>query len=141
MSDRNLSLFGDDQLGTLLDQVDELPMGELTHRWPERMAELFNVLQSELARNGVDEEGSLRLAAKCSGAIAWYLGGRATYLPTGETLKAALRDNLIFAEFNGRNIEQLSRKHGLSHPAIYKIVARQRSLLAHRLQPDMFAPT
>lgn len=138
MTERNLSLFDEPQLGVLLDQVDDIPGDELTHRWPERLAELFNVLQSELARNGVDEEGSLRLAAKCSGAIAWYLGGRATYLPTGETLKAALRDNLIFAEFNGRNIEQLSRQHGLSHPAIYKIIARQRAVLSHRLQPDLF---
>ncbi|MNG01769.1 Mor transcription activator family protein [compost metagenome] len=139
MSEQNYSLFSDPDAALLLDQMDHIPADELTAKWPERISDLFHVLQSELARNGIEPENSIKLAAKCAGAIAWYMGGRATYLPTGETMKAALRDNIIFAEFTGNNIEMLSHKYNLSHPALYKIIATQRKALSRRLQPDMFA--
>ncbi|MFB2712234.1 Mor transcription activator family protein [Aeromonas veronii] len=36
--------------------------------------------------------------------------------------KLALRDRASLDEFNGRNIDQLARKHGLSVPLIYSVV-------------------
>ncbi|WP_341536404.1 Mor transcription activator family protein [Aeromonas veronii] len=68
--------------------------------------------------------------------ITW--GGRAYYIPTGDHLKAALRDRAIWDEFNGRNIDQLARKHGLSVPQTYAVVAEQRQLTRLRYQPDLF---
>ncbi|MNV53510.1 Mor transcription activator family protein [compost metagenome] len=66
------------------------------------------------------------------------MGGRAYYIPTGEHLKAALRDRAIWDEFNGRNIDQLARKHGLSVPQTYAVVAEQRELTRRRNQFDLF---
>ncbi|MFM5201574.1 Mor transcription activator family protein [Aeromonas caviae] len=71
------------------------------------------------------------------GASPLY-GGRAYYIPTGDHLKAALRDRAIWDEFNGRNIDQLARKHGLSVPQTYAVVAEQRQLTRRRHQPDLF---
>ncbi|WP_421210026.1 Mor transcription activator family protein [Aeromonas enteropelogenes] len=139
MENQNLSLFSDDDAARLLDQMDEIPTDELLNGWPERLSEMFHVLQSELGRGGIEAEQSIKLAAKCAGALACYMGGRAVYVPNGQSMKQSLRDNMIFAEFNGSNIEQLSREYVLSHPAIYKIIAKQRKLLAARLQPDLFA--
>ncbi|HHQ4739664.1 TPA: Mor transcription activator family protein [Aeromonas veronii] len=62
------------------------------------------------------------------------MGGRTYYIPTGDHLKAALRDWAIWGEFSERNIDQLARKHGLSVPQTYSIIATQRKLAAHRLQ-------
>lgn len=139
MSEHNLSLFDDPDAALLLDQMEHIPTEELAAKWPERISALFHVLQSELSRNGIDTERSIQLAAKCAGAIAWYMGGRAMYFPTGESMTKALRDNLIFAEFTGNNIEALSHKYHLSHPTLYQIIAAQRKALSRRLQPDMFA--
>ncbi|MFL9598853.1 Mor transcription activator family protein, partial [Aeromonas veronii] len=69
---------------------------------------------------------------------AHYMGVRAYYIPTGEQLKAALPDTAIWDEFNGRNIDQLARKHGLSVPQTYAVVAAHRELTRRRQQPDLF---
>ncbi|MFQ2325095.1 Mor transcription activator family protein [Aeromonas dhakensis] len=66
------------------------------------------------------------------------MGGRAYYIPTGDHLKAALRDHAIWDEFNGRNIDQLARKHGLSVPQTYAVVAEQRQLMRKRIQAESF---
>ncbi len=77
-------------------------------------------------------------ARKLALVQAHYMGGRAYYIPTGDHLKAALRDRAIWDEFNGRNIDALARKHGLSVPQTYAVVAEQRLLARRRLQPELF---
>ncbi|MEZ6933193.1 MULTISPECIES: Mor transcription activator family protein [Aeromonas] len=47
-------------------------------------------------------------------------------------------DRAIWDETNGRNIDQLARKHGLSVPQTYAVVAEQRQLTRRRIQPDWF---
>ncbi|MGU5541723.1 Mor transcription activator family protein [Aeromonas hydrophila] len=49
-----------------------------------------------------------------------------------------MRDRAIWDEFNGRNIDQLARKHGLSVPQTYAVVAEQRQLTKKRVQKDFF---
>lgn len=66
------------------------------------------------------------------------MGGRAYYIPTGEHLKAVLLDRAIWDEFNGRNIDQLARKHGLSVPQTYAVVAEQRQLTRRKMQRELF---
>ncbi|MEZ6925649.1 MULTISPECIES: Mor transcription activator family protein [Aeromonas] len=66
------------------------------------------------------------------------MGGRAYYISTGDHLKAALCDRAIWDEFNGRNIDQLARKHGLSVPQTYAVVAEQRQLMRKRIQAELF---
>ncbi|WP_279488096.1 Mor transcription activator family protein [Aeromonas veronii] len=68
-------------------------------------------------------------ARKLALVQAHYMGGRAYYIPTGDHLKAALRDRAIWDEFNGRNVEELSRVYNLSVPQIYAVLATQRRLL------------
>ncbi|MFM5241188.1 Mor transcription activator family protein [Aeromonas rivipollensis] len=139
--DKNLELFADDHesLGQLVDRLDQIPVTELTAKWPKALAELVDVLACELGRGGMVPELARAQARKLALVQAHYMGGRAYYIPTGENLKAALRDRAIWDEFNGRNIDQLARKHGLSVPQTYAVVAEQRQLSRSRSQLDMFS--
>ncbi|HDO1383463.1 TPA: transcriptional regulator [Aeromonas veronii] len=138
--EQNQDLFADDHasLGQLVDRLDQIPASELTAKWPKALSELVDVLACELARGGMAQEQAKAQARKLALVQAHYMGGRAYYIPTGDHLKAALRDRAIWDEFNGRNIDQLARKHGLSVPQTYAVVAEQRELTKRRYQPDLF---
>lgn len=138
--EQNQDLFADDHasLGQLVDRLDQIPAFELTAKWPKALSELVDVLACELVRGGMAQEQAKAQARKLALVQAHYMGGRAYYIPTGDHLKAALRDRAIWDEFNGRNIDQLARKHGLSVPQIYAVVAEQRKLTRYRIQPDLF---
>lgn len=138
--EQNQDLFADDHasLGQLVDRLDQIPASELTAKWPKALSELVDVLACELARGGMAQEQAKAQARKLALVQAHYMGGRAYYLPTGEHLKAALRDRAIWDDFNGRNIDQLARKHSLSVPQTYAVVAEQRELTRRRNQPDLF---
>ncbi|MBS4705611.1 Mor transcription activator family protein [Aeromonas veronii] len=134
--EQNQDLFADDHasLGQLVDRLDQIPASELTAKWPKALSELVDVLACELVRGGMEQDLAKAQARKLALVQAHYMGGRAYYLPTGEHLKAALRDRAIWDEFNGRNIDQLARKHGLSVPQTYAVVAEQRGLVRTRIQ-------
>ncbi|TNH04506.1 transcriptional regulator [Testudinibacter sp. TR-2022] len=133
-------LFADDHtaIGQMFDQLDQIPPAELVHRWPQSLAELIDVLACELKRQGVESGKASQMAAKQAGAVAHYLGGRSTYIPNGSSLKEALRDYLIYAQFNGRNVPDLCREFGLSESHIYGIIRQQRALIRRRYQRDLF---
>ncbi|MGL6004460.1 Mor transcription activator family protein [Aeromonas sobria] len=138
--EQNQDLFADDHalLGQLVDRLDQIPASELTAKWPKALSELVDVLACELVRGGMEPDLAKAQARKLVLVQAHYMGGRAYYIPTGDHLKAALRDRAIWDEFNGRNIDQLARKHGLSVPQTYAVVAEQRELTRRRHQPDLF---
>ena len=138
--EQNQDLFADDHasLGQLVDRLDQIPASELTAKWPKALSELIDVLACELVRGGMAQEQAKAQARKLALVQAHYMGGRAYYIPTGDHLKAALRDRAIWDEFNGRNIDQLARKHGLSVPQIYSVVAEQRKLNIARNQMQLF---
>ncbi|MCV3276757.1 Mor transcription activator family protein [Aeromonas hydrophila] len=138
--EQNQDLFADDHasLGQLVDRLDQIPASELTAKWPKALSELVDVLACELVRGGIEPDLAKAQARKLALVQAHYMGGRAYYIPTGDHLKAALRDRAIWDEFNGRNIDQLARKHGLSVPQTYAVVAAQRELTKRRHQLDLF---
>lgn len=138
--EQNQDLFADDHasLGQLVDRLDQIPASELTAKWPKALSELVDVLACELVRGGMEPDLAKAQARKLALVQAHYMGGRAYYIPTGDHLKAALRDRAIWDEFNGRNIDVLARKHGLSVPQTYAVVAEQRELTRRRNQFALF---
>ncbi|MFB0777786.1 Mor transcription activator family protein [Aeromonas salmonicida] len=100
--EQNQDLFADDHasLGQLVDRLDQIPPSELTAKWPKALAELVDVLACELVRGGMAPDIARSQARKLALVQAHYMGGRAYYIPTGEHLKAALRDRAIWDEFN-----------------------------------------
>ena len=139
MDNQTMDLFADDHeaLGQLVDRMDLIPIDELKAKWPQSLADLADVMASELKREGVAEPGvkSRKLAL----VLAHYLGGRAYYIPTGEKLKAALRDLEIFERwYQNEPMDSIATHYKLSHPQLYVIIAEQRKLHRKRHQPDLF---
>ncbi len=140
MTDNQQDLFADDHalIGQMIDRLDEIPDEELKHRWPQTLAELIDVICCELQRQGMAKDDAQKTAAKLAGVIAHYLGGRSAYIPNGHAIKEALRDYLIYAQFNGRNVPELCREFALSEGHIYGIIRQQRALIRRRYQRDLF---
>ncbi|MBS4715617.1 transcriptional regulator [Aeromonas dhakensis] len=138
--EQNQDLFADDHasLGQLVDRLDQIPASELTAKWPKALSELVDVLACELVRGGMEQDLAKAQARKLALVQAHYMGGRAYYIPTGEHIKAALRDRAIWDDFNGRNIDFISRKYKVSVPQTYAILARQREINKKSIQIDLF---
>lgn len=54
--------------------------------------------------------------------------GNQLYIPFSAATERALLHARIFAEFDGHNQQELSRKYGMSVPAIYRIIKKQREI-------------
>lgn len=109
-------------------------------RWPTTLAELVDVLRATFVRRGQSDATALDAAQSVVLAISQHLGGKQIYLPTGERLRAAVRDRRIYLEYNGRNREELARRYQLTTRRIETIAAEQRAIYVRRLQPDLFGP-
>ncbi|MEQ5119517.1 Mor transcription activator family protein [Morganella morganii] len=138
----NLPLFADshEELGHMLDQLDNIPETELQSRWPQLLADIVDLFSAELARQGYDAPAARLSAGKLAGSLAHYYGGRAVYLPTGDALKAALRDNQLFLDWTlaKQDVDGLARKYSLTNSTVYAILRQQMILHRKRYQPDLF---
>ncbi|HGE8286706.1 Mor transcription activator family protein [Serratia marcescens] len=139
MAETQTDLFEDDpRVGQLLDHLDCIPAAEMERQWPQMLVALMDVLEKELGRQTVPGDNRQQ-ARKLVAALAHYMGGRSYYLPSGDRLMNALRDDQIYSRFDGRNVEQLRRAYGLGQTQIYTIIAQQRALHVRRAQPDLFS--
>lgn len=77
----------------------------------ENQFELSKKEAVELARNMVHD-------------LCVEYGGTFMYVPKDMHYELSQRDMEIFNEFNGRNLHQLVKKHGVTHTRIYQIVAQ-----------------
>ena len=135
-ADPQPDLLPDDDIFGLLDQVgnEHLPKD----RWPQTLADMVDVLVAVSKRQGMDEGTAFTGARQAVAAIAHYLGGRPIYLPKGDEIKRALRDEEIYRVANRDNIDAIAQQYGFSRRAIEKIVARQTALHRRKLQGRLF---
>jgi Mor family transcriptional regulator len=107
-------------------------------KWPQRLVELFQVMEAYNRRQKMDPEAAARDAAERVVLIADYQGGRPQYLPKSDEIRRGVRDALIF-RFSGRiKVEQLADQFGLTTAMIYQIIAEQTALFRARLQGRLF---
>ncbi|EAM8419865.1 transcriptional regulator [Salmonella enterica] len=140
MAESQPGLFADDPgLNTRIDQLDSVQEAEIKRQWPRALAGLVDIFEREFCRQGMNEPEARRLARNAVVAQAGYMGGRSWYLPTGETLFAALRHHEIFTRWHGgEDIEALRCEYRLSQTQIYAIIREQRQLHVRRIQPPLF---
>lgn len=131
-------LLGDDSYSEeLLDYLENVP-ADVREKWPKDLAALCDIYDSELKRLGVSDADAHRISLTLLLAQANYGGGRMYYMPKGDRLRQAVRDRKIYHEFNGRNHEELAKRHGLTVQRIYEIVKRQSEIERARVQPKLF---
>lgn len=145
MTDRtnNLQLFDDDhaEFGAMLDTLDGIPdVVALRKNWPKLLSEFVDLFYSELRRQGLPEAQAIVAAPKLAGVLGNYFGGRVCYIPSGERLQQAIRDNRIFLDYQVGNgdIIPLAKKYRLTDSHIYSIIREQLALHRRRNQPDLF---
>ncbi len=127
-------MFEHDELdASILDHATELP--EDSAAWPAILLELYGVLNNELKKSNIEQDG---LALKMVLSIGNYMGGMQVYLPRGDKLQQQLRDMEIYEQFNGRNIAQLTKRYHLTNKRIYEIIARMRRVELQRRQFSLF---
>lgn len=97
-------------------------------QWIE-IAELgYMTLRSAPALKSIADQD---LADACVGQlyqIFSVMGGRNVYFPKGDRLLMRETHKLIVKEFNGRNHNELARKHGLSGARVIQIVKEDYAL-------------
>ena len=139
MNETQLNLFHPDAipLDKVLEDLGPEQRGD-EKNWPSTLAELVDVVLDYF--NGVEFLDSCQartLAENVVIVIAHHLGSRSIYLPGDDRLRRAVRDTMIFREFNGSNHLDLAKKTGLTTTQIYNIIKRQRRIRHNRLQPSL----
>lgn len=113
-------------------------------KWPERLLEIADVFEAELARMAAASLDARGTAERLALALARNQGGRPVYLPTGERLEGVLRARRIYHRVGrpdghgGRlSIEQLARDEGICVQQAYKDYAEIRAIERARQQPKL----
>lgn len=109
----------------------------LAAHWPETLVQMMDVACAALGRAGLESERAEHLARLITLAQANYIGGRSLYLPRGEALQRALRDDAIYRAARRGNTRALAAQHGLTDRAIQKIIRTQTLLRRARMQPEL----
>lgn len=142
MTEVNLQLFDDDhvEIGGLIDNICRLSPEEQERAWPKILANIVDLFLAELQRSGMKRDDAINYAPKLAAALGHYFGGRSYYIPTGDTLKLALRDNALFHDYQCGNgdIKKLAEKYDLTDSRVYLIIREQVALHRKLYQVDMF---
>ncbi|MFC3716825.1 Mor transcription activator family protein [Luteimonas soli] len=125
--------------GATPDDLAQADLSELpAHKWAPTLAEIYDA-NVEAFRNAGYEEIAERLAGIGVGATAFQVGGRVVYIPRGDRLKQALRDNAMHAAWQRHgDIQRLARDFDVTEPTAYRVIAEQRRLHIKRTQRELF---
>lgn len=131
----------DDDARALLEHVgeDHLPKS----RWPQLLSELVDAAAEALSRSHPDDpEKAETEARQVVLAIADYLGGQQVYIPRGALVRTAVRDTMMWREFErGISPRRLAKKHQISERQVFNILAAQKAIHLARNQGSLFDST
>lgn len=102
--------------------------GKNDQAWPIFLVELVDVLAKFYEdREELDQNHAMEKLQAIIMKIAHYYGGRPIYIPRGDKIKLAIRDQAIFKAFNGKNHLELALKAKLTNGRIYNIISIKRT--------------
>lgn len=104
--------------------------GKNEQAWPIFLVELVDVIAKFYEdREDLDQNHAMEKLQAVIMKIAHYYGGRPIYIPRGDKIKMAIRNQAIFKAFNGKNHLELSLKAKITPSRIYDIINRKRTAL------------
>ncbi|RTR35076.1 Mor transcription activator family protein [Shewanella atlantica] len=126
------STFELEQVLETLQTLKPDERSDFIKRWPPSLQSLCELMRVTL--EGQKVRNALAISEALATTLSIYLGDRVLYIPNGEHLKDVLRDIRIWREFEGDNLEQLSREYGLTERRVNQIIAEQRAAFVARKQ-------
>jgi Mor family transcriptional regulator len=103
------------------------PVSNTDHLAPAFKADLIAHAVSLLQSNGLPTDEATLIAHKLADHMGFIWGGINVYFPKDYRKQIDARDQLIYAEFNGKNHSELAMKHKITVQQVYKIVERVRA--------------
>jgi len=102
--------------------------------YPEILADAARHLRTTFLDLGFPAEQAEFAAREAAEFLRTHWGGQQLYFAKGVSFAASQRDEQIWREFNGRNVDELARKHELSTRMVLYIVERMREVERARRQ-------
>lgn len=107
----------------LIKRDGVIPMIENALKADHRIAgEIYPILKTAAERENVNEHDFIIIFL----AICDCMGGMQVYFPKGSALKILLKKHMIYKDFTGNNLTELSIKYKLSEVTIYRYVNEMR---------------
>ena len=108
-------------------------------RIPELVADLETHTAELLARElNIPKEQAVMAGKKLSRHLTDNWGGQLIYIPKNHGGRLDERDRQIWAEFDGKNHQQLAKKYNLATQQIYQIIKRARAADLQARQRSIF---
>lgn len=95
--------------------------------WVEIAKLGYMVLRNAAAFKSVSDQDLVNACVAQVYQMMHVMGGGNVYFNKGERIRLAEKNKLVASEFNGKNYNELARKHGLSVTRIRQIVEKQAS--------------
>lgn len=105
------------------DKLDVPP-----EKWHVTLMEMLSAVSTAFVSRGKQKPQAEQDAQVAVEAIYSTFRGSMLYIPFSSATKRAFLHARIFAEFNGHNQQELSRRYELSVQAIYRIIKQQREI-------------
>ncbi|ASD67686.1 Mor transcription activator family protein [Pseudoalteromonas piscicida] len=108
-----------------------------SHRADGMLLTIFELV-TEGVKAQLDDESAIALGRDVVDRIRHTFGGELVYVCKGRSLDAILTSNQIWAEFNGKNHVELSKKYDCSVQWVYSVVRTMTKLKRAEIQGDLF---
>lgn len=102
--------------------------GKTPPQWIEMGSLSYMILRDAPAVKSIQDRDLADACAAQVYQLMHAMGGGNIYFPRGDRVSLADKYKLICSEFNGRNINEMARKHGLSSARIMQIVDKDYAL-------------
>jgi len=106
---------------------------------PELLQDMAAHVQAVLVEYGeVDQDKAISLGEEAVERVARAWGGATVYFPKGDYIRSYRKAQEVWRDYNGRNAQEVARKHGISLVWAYDIIKKKRAEEQARRQMRLF---
>jgi len=107
---------------------------------PELLQDMAAHVQAVLIEYGeIDQDKASSLGEEAVERVARAWGGATVYFPKGDRIQSHRMARKVWQDYDGRNAQEVARKHGISLVWAYKIISKKRAEDQARRQGLLFA--
>jgi len=106
---------------------------------PELLQDMAAHVQAVLTEYGeIDTDKASSLGEEAVERVARAWGGATVYFPKGDYIRSHRKAQDVWRDYNGRNAQEVARKHGISLVWAYDIIKKKRAEEQARRQMRLF---